>query len=154
MYKKIFMLFLLACMLFGCALDFSRPYKFRQGIDEITSIKLMQQNLVYTSWEDRFFELKSLEPAQYEEFLQDLSALKGQPFINPPFDSFDVFVFCISYVNGEKEYISCYNNAYFIPDKGIVMDSYWFSDDEGFDLLISKYLGKDISKEREGWQNR
>ena len=149
MYKKCIALFLVTCILCGCKVDFSKPYEFRQDIDQITSIKILKQNPDYLSWEDRFFEVKTLEPTQHEEFVCDLPTVKGQPFINPPFTLFDLYVFCISYTNGEKEYISCYNNAYFIPQKGVVMDTYWFSDEAGFEKLISKYLGEDISVERD-----
>lgn len=151
MCRKSIFLLLVFFLLCGCELTLSEPYKFRYGIDQITNIEILEQNPVYSSWDDRFFKVKTLEPAQYEEFLTDLSSVKGQPFVNPPGDSFDLFVFCISYFNGEKEYISCGNNAYAIPGKGIVMDTYWFSDEKGFDAVISKYLEEDISEKREAW---
>ena len=57
MCRKIIFLLLVFFLLCGCELTLSEPYKFRYGIDQITNIEILEQNPVYSSWDDRFFIL-------------------------------------------------------------------------------------------------
>ena len=144
MWKRIcvFLLALSMSFLSSCAIDPSKPYSFRQSVDKISELCLMQQNEVYDDWDSRFSVIKELGPNQYADFCDELKSIKGQRFFNPPQTEFDQYVIRIVYQNGEIEYISRDNNAYFIPEKGLKYDTYWFSDKAGFNELILKYLGQ------------
>ena len=140
---KTCVILLALCMTFlnSCTLEPSKPYSFRQSVEEISGLFLLQQNEVYDDWDSRFSVIKEVNPDQYEVFCDELKSVKGQPFFNPPQTGFDQYVIQILYKNGEVEYISCNNNAYYIPEKGFKYDTYWFSDKDGFHDLILKYLG-------------
>ena len=140
--KKIFVLLLLAAIFQGCVLNPSKPYEIQYSIDQIIRIDILEQNTEYSTWDERFLVRVTLDQTQYTEFLNQLYSLKGQPFFNPPSADFDLYVFCISYTNGEKEYISSNNNAYLVPGQDVSLGTYWFSDKDGFEQLIQKYLVK------------
>ena len=145
MQKKlaVIMIFLLL-LIAGCHIDPSNPYSFRQEFSEISSIEILLQNDTYSSWDERFSLLLTLEASKHNDFVSDLSEIKGQPFFNPPPTSFDKYVIRITYKNGEEEYISRDNNGYKTPGSKLCLDTYWFSDKEGFYKLLSEYSGLEI----------
>ena len=136
-----FLIMLLCLSLAGCLLDPSKPYSYSQEINQIDKISILLQSKEYSNWEERFSVITELDQSQYTGFLRKLSSIKGQPFINPPSVDFGLYVVCITYKNGEEEYISCNNNAYLLPGKTIRYDTYWFSDKDGFAQLIEEYIG-------------
>lgn len=145
MQKKLAVLiFFLLFVIAGCRIDPSTPYSFRQELTEISSIEILLQNDTYSSWDDRFSLLTTLETSKYNDFVKDLSAIKGQPFFNPPPTSFDKYVIRITYNNGEEEYISRDNNGYKTPESKLYLDTYWFSDKGAFYKLLSEYTGLEI----------
>lgn len=132
-----FLIFLFA--LHGCVLDPSAPYSFRQEEAMVERVSILKQNDQYSDWQDRFSVITELDESQFSAFLTEITKVKGQPFINPPHDSFDEYVIEIIYQDGEIEYISSNNNAYWRPGQELQIRSYWFSDKDGFDKLVARY---------------
>ena len=142
--KKIFTtaILCLCILLTGCILDPSASYSFLQQEDQIDRIDILQQSSDFTSWEDRFILCRTLEKEEHASFLADLVKVKGQPFWSPPSTSFGTYVIRIKYLDGAEEYISACNNGYLLPGEQLVYDTYRFTDWEGFDNVILKYLGQ------------
>ena len=140
---RYFLILALFCFsLTGCLLDPSEPYSFYQSENQITCIDILQQNSSYTSWEDRFVLCRTLQPDEHTALLSDLLSVTGQPFWSPPSSSFGNYVIRITYFDGSEEYISSSNNGYLTVDKKFIYDTYRFTDFDGFNKLISKYLLK------------
>lgn len=138
--RVLYLFFAVLFLLPGCVFDISAPYTFRQSKENIVCIEILTQINEQAAWDDRFEVVNTLDTSLHNTFIDRLASIKGQNFINPPSTSFDLYVICITYADGEKEYISSCNNGYRLPGGEIQLDTYWFSDKEGFDALIAQYM--------------
>ena len=155
MKPKIICVFLaILTILTSCKLDPSVPYTFRQSAEHVAQIDVLKQTNEKAAWDQRFTLVATLNDSQHDNFINSLVSITGQNFFNPPPTSFDLYVFRIIYADGEEEYISGSNNGYRFPGGEIQLDTYWFSDKESFNALVSQYVGYDISDEIYAWNRR
>ena len=127
----------------------TEPYKFLQPTDQIISIEIAKMETPAQITVDLIMDaevLYTLEPNEYQEFIDSLVALPGGRAGNDPPSGIGSYFVRIIYKNGTVELIGSRNNGSISPEMDFDNDVYIF-DKKPFLQFLSEFSGVEIPKD-------
>lgn len=140
--RLVALLILIAVMLSGCFLRLVNregPYEFRQGLDQVVSIEILDIDFDYEGNANNV--LMTIDPSMHSEVINGLLELPGIRIGLDPSTTFGPYIFRITYQNGERELIGRDNNGYITPKGKLRVSNYCFYT-EPFEEFLFGVLGE------------
>ena len=145
MKARVLIVFILVvCVLSGCWFITEAQYEFRQEFDQIVSIEILKKQYDSINVDVPMDVIKTIDPAEHKDVIDALLAAQGSRVGLEPGTGFGVYIFRITYKNGEMEMIGDYNNGYITPNGEVHQGIYSF-DSKQFYEVISRFLGEEVT---------
>ena len=135
---------ILVLMLCGCNKEtkMEATYSFAHRIDEVESIEiLLNKNTdAFSSDEEAFICIRSLEKSEIVLFLKSVYDLETSYCISPPLRGHGAYIARVTYANGDVEMLGT-EHIEFIPSGAARtgVGAYYFTQYEEFEQLILSY---------------
>lgn len=148
--KRFFAAILFLSIVFsflGCNfenIDLTPEYEFRQGVDQIQSIEILEKEYVSVRTDTPMYVLKSFDSSQFQMIIDKINEITIIKRFNSSASGFGYYIIRITYKNGEIDLLGNYNTGYYTTDGKLHQESFFLNDEQYYELL-SELLGEEIN---------